>query len=73
MKEAHYTPYIAHPDSTKMCQDFRYSFCWDRMKKDTVDLVKKCLMCQYVKAEHKNPKGYWYLYQSLGGNEIILL
>ena len=31
-KEAHSTPYTAHPGSTKMYQDLRHNFWWDGMK-----------------------------------------
>ena len=55
MKEAHCTPNTAHPESTKMYQNLRYSFWWDRMKKNIAEYVHKCLVCQQVKAEHKKP------------------
>ena len=57
MKEAHCTPYTAHPGSTKMYQDLRHNFWWDGMKLDIFNFVHKCLVCQQVKAEHKKPPG----------------
>ncbi|CAA0825684.1 Unknown protein, partial [Striga hermonthica] len=55
LTEAHTAPYIAHPGSTKMYHDLKRSFWWWGMKKDVSSFVKKCLVCQQVKAEHKSP------------------
>ena len=57
MNEANCTPYTAHPGSTKVYQDLRHSFWWDRMNEDIAKYVHKCLVCQHVKAEHKKPPG----------------
>jgi len=57
MKEAHCTPYTAHPGSTKIYQDLRHNFWRDGMKMDIFKFVHKCLVCQQVKAEHKKPLG----------------
>ena len=46
MKGAHITLYIAHLGSTKMYQDLRYKFWWDRMKKDIAKFVQRCMVCQ---------------------------
>ena len=57
LKEAHCTPYTAHPGSTKMYQDLRHNFWWDGMKMKIFNFVHKCLVCQQVKVEHKKPPG----------------
>ena len=57
MREAHCTPYTAHPGATKMYQDLRANFWWEGMKDDIARFVQKCLICQQVKAEHKKPPG----------------
>ncbi|GER51815.1 polyprotein [Striga asiatica] len=57
LTEAHSTPYLAHPGSTKMYHELKRSFCWRGMKRDVADFVEKCLVCQQVKAEHKCPIG----------------
>ena len=38
-----------------MYKDLRHSFWWDEIKKDIVEFVQNCLMCQQVKAEHLKP------------------
>ena len=53
MKEAHSTPYTAHPGSTKMYQDLRHNFWCDGIKMDIFNFIHKYLVCQQVKAEHK--------------------
>ena len=50
-KEAHETPLAAHPGYHKMFAQLKQNFFWPRMKKDTLEYVKKCLTCQKVKAE----------------------
>jgi len=39
MKEAHNTPYRAHLRSTKMYQDLRHNFWWDKMKNDITEFA----------------------------------
>ncbi|CAA0810475.1 Unknown protein, partial [Striga hermonthica] len=55
LTEAHSAPYLAHPGSTKMYPDLKWSFWWRGMKGDVAEFVKKCLVCQQLKAEHKFP------------------
>ena len=38
-----------------MYRDLRQYFWWNDMKKDVVEYVNKCLICQKVKAEHQRP------------------
>ncbi|CAA0832654.1 Uncharacterized mitochondrial protein AtMg00860, partial [Striga hermonthica] len=57
LTEAHSEPYLAHPGSTNMYHDLKWSFWWKGMKRDVAEFVEKCLICQQVKAEHKVPSG----------------
>lgn len=57
LREAHNTPYTAHRGSTKMYQDLRKNFWWNNMKREIVDYVHHCLICQQIKAEHQKPAG----------------
>ena len=57
IKEAHSTPYMAHPDSTKMYQDPRNTFLWTNMKREVAEYVSQCLTCQQVKTEHQRQIG----------------
>jgi len=68
MVKAHSTIYTAHPGGTKMCQDLRDNFWWDRIKKDIAKFTQKCQVCQPVKAEHMKPQDYWCHYQFPNGN-----
>ena len=56
--EAHCTLlYTAHPGVTKMYQDLRPTFWREEMKKDKIDFVQRCLVCQQIKAEHQKSPG----------------
>ena len=57
LEQAHSGSFSIHPDSTKMYQDFKMSFRWSEMKRDVLEFITKCLVCQRVKAEHKVPFG----------------
>ena len=57
MSEAHETPYSVHPGATKMYKDLKENFWWSNMKNEIADFVSKCLTCQKVKAEHRQPGG----------------
>ena len=62
LDEAHRSKYTIHPGSTKMYQDLRRLYWWDKMKRGIAQYVQTCLVCQQVKAEHQKPSG---LLQSL--------
>ncbi|XP_017973053.1 PREDICTED: uncharacterized protein LOC108661362 [Theobroma cacao] len=62
LKEAHMEAYVVHPGATKMYQDLREVYWWEKLKKDVIEFVSKCLACQQVKAEHQRLAG---LLQSL--------
>nr|ABF96299.1 retrotransposon protein, putative, Ty3-gypsy subclass, expressed [Oryza sativa Japonica Group] len=57
LKEAHDTLYSIHPGSTKMYQDLKERFWWASMKREIVEYVAVCDVCQRVKAEHQKPAG----------------
>ena len=43
--------------NTKMYLDLKDNFWWTGMKKDIVEYVAVCDVCQRVKAEHQKPAG----------------
>ena len=45
LEEAHNTPYLVHPGSTKMTHDIKAIYWWPGMKKDIAEFVSKCLVC----------------------------
>jgi len=57
LEEAHNTRYSVNPGGIKMYRDLRQYFWWNNMKKDVVEYVNKCLICQKVKPEHQRPVG----------------
>ena len=58
LKKAHNTSYTIHPGGTKMYRDLRETFWWNNMKRQIVQYVSQCLMCQQVKIEHQRPAGF---------------
>ena len=57
LEEAHSGSFSIHPGSTKMYRDLKMSFWWSGMKRDVLEFVTKCLVCQIVKAKHQVPSG----------------
>ena len=55
LKEMHNVPYAGHPGYQKTIAAVRSQFFWPRMKKDFVDYIARCMECQRVKNEHRNP------------------
>ena len=55
IEEAHYSTYAMHPSNTKMYRTIKENYRWSGMKKDILDFVSRCLVCQQVKAEHQKP------------------
>ena len=51
--EAHWSRYTIHPGGTKMYHDLKRTFWWEGMKRDVVEYVSRCMVCQQVKAEHQ--------------------
>ena len=57
IEEAHSGSFSIHPGSIKMYQDLKVSFWWSRMKREILEFVTQCLVCQRVKVEHQVPLG----------------
>ena len=57
LEEAHKSHFTMHPDVMKMYQDGKKMFWWPRLKKNIVELMSKCLVCQKVEIEHQKPSG----------------
>ena len=57
LEEAHCSAYAMHPGSTKMYRTIKENYWWSGMKRDVVEFVSRCLICQQVKAEHQRPSG----------------
>ena len=55
LEEAHHSPCIVHPSSTKMYCDLREVYWWNNMKRESDHFVEQCLTCQQVKVEHQRP------------------
>ena len=55
MEKAHCSAYVMHPDSTKMYRTIKENYWWSSMKRDIVEFLSKCHVCQQVKAEHQKP------------------
>ena len=53
LDEAHKLAYAMHLGSTKMYHTIRSYYYWYGMKWDIADYVRKCIICQQVKAERK--------------------
>ena len=51
----HSSRFVVHPGGTKMYQDLRRPYYWSGMKRHVGDLIRRCLTCQQVKAEHQKP------------------
>ena len=52
MEEPHCLAYAMHPGRTKMYRTIKENYWQFSMKRDMVEFVSKCLVCQQVKAEH---------------------
>ena len=57
LREFHYSRFAMYPSGTKMYQDLRRQYYRSRMKRHVGDFVRRCLMCQQVKAKHQKPAG----------------
>ena len=55
LEEAHSSAYSMHPGSTKMYRTLKEYYWWSGMKREVVEYVSKCFICQQVKAERQNP------------------
>ena len=57
LDEGHRSSLSIHLGATKMNQDLKKLFWWPGMKKDIVEFVYACLVCQKSKIEHQKPSG----------------
>jgi hypothetical protein len=57
MNELPKIPYNGHPGYHKMIMTTRKLFYWPRMKSDIDYYLAKCLECQLVKVDHRQPAG----------------
>ena len=57
LREFHCSRFAVHPGGTKMYQNLHRQYYWSGMKRHVWDFVRRCLMCQQVKAEHHKPAG----------------
>ncbi|KAJ0040166.1 hypothetical protein Pint_27159 [Pistacia integerrima] len=57
LEEAHSLAYAMHPGSTKLYCTLKEHYWWPGMKREIVEFVSRCLVCQQVKAEHQRPVG----------------
>lgn len=48
----HNLRFTIHPEGTKMYQQAKHKFWWHNMKRDIVEFIARCLICQQVKIEH---------------------
>ena len=57
LEKAYCFAYAMHPDSTKMYLNIKKNYWWLSMKRDIVEFVSNCLVCQQVMAEHQKSTG----------------
>jgi hypothetical protein len=57
LKEMHNVPYPRHPGYQKKIAAVRSQLFWLGIKNDVTDYIARCMECQRVKAEHRNPMG----------------
>jgi hypothetical protein len=50
-------PYVGHLGYHKTITGVKSQYYWPGMKKEVVDFIDRCLECQKVKDEHRNPVG----------------
>ena len=57
LEEGHRSGLSIHPGATKMYHDLKKLFWWPGMKKEIVEFVYACLICQKSKIEHQKSSG----------------
>jgi hypothetical protein len=55
LKEIHNVPYVGHPGYQKIVAIVNSHHFWPGMKKEIVEYIARCIECQKVKYEHRNP------------------
>jgi hypothetical protein len=71
LKEAHNSRYTIHLGCTKMYQDLKIRYWWEKMREDIVEYVATCDTCQRVKAEHQRPVVCYSRRRYWSGNGMI--
>lgn len=57
LEEGHKSGLSIHPDAIKVYQDLKRFFRWPSMKKEVVEFVYACLICQKSEIEHQKSLG----------------
>ena len=57
LEEFHNSIFIVHPGGTKMYSDMKQLYWWPEFKRDIVEFIAQCLVCQQVKVEHQRLGG----------------
>ncbi|XP_070045446.1 uncharacterized protein [Nicotiana tomentosiformis] len=57
LEEAHSSRYSIDQGVTKMYRDLKQHYLWQRMKKDIISSISRCLNCKQVKYEHQKLGG----------------
>lgn len=57
LEETHKSDFTIHPGSSKIYQDLKKNFWRAGIKKDIVEFMPRCVLCQQVKIEHKRLGG----------------
>jgi hypothetical protein len=57
LKEMHNVLYVGHPSYQIEIAVVKIQFFWPGMKKGVVDYIGRCMECQGVNVEHRNPVG----------------
>ena len=57
LREFHCSCFPVHPGGMKMYRDLRCQYYWSEMKRHIWDFVRRCLICQQVKAVHQRTTG----------------
>ncbi|KAL0546145.1 hypothetical protein IC582_016051 [Cucumis melo] len=57
LEEAHNSAYAMHPGSTKMYRTLKKTYCCTGMKREIVEYVDRCLICQQVKRVRQRSGG----------------
>jgi hypothetical protein len=52
LREAHESRFATHPGSTKMYRDLKEYYRWPNMKREIIEFMSNCGICQQVKIEH---------------------
>jgi hypothetical protein len=51
----HNVPYAGHPGYQKTMAAVKSHYVWLGMKREIVEYIARCMECQKVKVEHRNP------------------